>query len=284
MPDDWDGRVTRWANLNEAFLVPSAPTANVEYLLYQTLVGAWPISLDRLQAAMEKSIHEMKERTAWTHPDGDYDDAVRAFVEGVVGNEPFIGDLETFLERLLPAARTASLATTLLRLASPGVPDIYQGSELWDERLVDPDNRRPVDFELRRQLLAMAAGTTVEQTLAATDSGLSKLFLLRAALAVRRRHPDVFRGGSYVPLEATGSKAEHVVAFQRGSEIVAVAPRLCLSLGDRPEDWADTAIALPKGSWCDAIDGAAWSGGTAIPLRDLLDSFPVALLERASAA
>jgi (1->4)-alpha-D-glucan 1-alpha-D-glucosylmutase len=284
MPAEWEAALHRWAYLNERFRQDDAPDRNVEYFLYQTLVGAWPISLERVVSAMDKSIHEMKERTAWTRPDPGYDQAVRAFVESVVSNEPFVRDLETFLERLLPAARTASLATTLLRITSVGVPDIYQGSELWDERLVDPDNRRPVDFERRRALLATAASTTAEEALAETDSGLSKLFLLRAGLAARHRHPEAFQGGGYTPLSATGSRAGHLVAFQRGNDIVAIAPRLCLTLGSRPDDWADTALGLPSGNWCDAIAGSAWTGGRPLLARDLLTRFPVALLERVAAA
>jgi (1->4)-alpha-D-glucan 1-alpha-D-glucosylmutase len=280
MPNEWEGALHRWAFMNERYRREDAPDRNVEYFLYQTLVGAWPISLDRLQAAMEKSIHEMKERTAWTRPDAAYDDAVRAFVEGVIGNKAFTADLQTFLERLLPAARVASLATTLLRLTAPGVPDVYQGAELWDERLVDPDNRSPVDFDLRRRLLDEAKELTAEQALAGNDSGLSKLFLLRAALQVRRRHPGAFRGGNYVPLEAAGSKAAHVVAFQRGDDVIAVAPRLCLTLGNGSEAWSDTTIALPRGNWCDGITGSAWSGGNTLQVRELLGRFPVALLER----
>src|SRR5262249_21268051 len=154
----------------------------VEYFLYQTLVGTWPISEDRLVAALDKSVHEMKDRTSWTHPDHEYDAAVSAFVRGVHGNTAFISDLEGVLERVVPAARLASLASTLLRLTAPGIPDVYQGSELWDERLVDPDNRASVDYESRGAILAGLAALSPAAAMTRLGEGVPKLLLIQRGL------------------------------------------------------------------------------------------------------
>lgn len=278
MPGEWEAALHRWAFLNERFRSDDAPDRNVEYLLYQTLVGAWPIELDRLQAAMLKSIREQKERTAWTRPDEAYEAAVAQFVDGVHGNADFRADLEAFLEPLVPAARVTSLAGTLLRLTSPGVPDIYQGADLWDERLVDPDNRRPVDFEHRRALLAECAELGPEQALARTHDGLSKLWLIQRALEVRRRQSAAFGpGGSYRAVRALGPRRGHAVAFVRGGVALTVVPRLSFTLGG---DWRGSTLALPSGHWTDAIGGSSWDGGGRVLLAGLLARYPVALLER----
>ena len=281
IPAEWESALHRWAFLNEGFRRGTAPDRNVEHLLYQTLVGAWPIELDRLQAAMLKSIREQKEQTAWIRPDEAYEAAVSDFVAGVHGSAAFRKDLEAFLEPLLPHARTSSLAGTLLRLTSPGVPDVYQGSELWDERLVDPDNRRPVDFEHRRSLMKTVGTLSATDAVARPADGLPKLWLIRRALSVRRRHPAAFgRDGKYRPLTARGPKAGHAVGFVRGADVVTVVPRLCLTLAG---NWGGTTLRLPAGRWCDALSGDVWSGGTAVRLSELLARFPVALLEREGA-
>jgi (1->4)-alpha-D-glucan 1-alpha-D-glucosylmutase len=173
----------------------------------------------------------------------------------------------------------SSLAQTLLKLTSPGVPDLYQGSELWDLSLVDPDNRRPVDFALRRRLLEQAEQISpAEAWQKEADSGLPKLVLTQRALHLRRRRPEAFRAGSYEPLAPEGAKADHAVAFVRGGAVVAVAPRLVLGLGG---DWGDTTLSLPPGTWTDVLDGARTFTGE-VALADLLAPFPVALLELTS--
>ena len=177
------------------------------------------------------------------------------------------------------AARLSSLSQTLIRLTAPGVPDTYQGTELWDLSLVDPDNRRPVDYDLRRHLLDRVDGASPEEVLAAMDEGLPKLFVLARALAVRRDRPEAFTGGpagDYRPLEARGARASHVLVFSRGGGVVTIAPRLILGLGD-PIDWGDTSLPLPAGRWRDALTGAEHAGGDTA-LGTLLARFPVALL------
>jgi (1->4)-alpha-D-glucan 1-alpha-D-glucosylmutase len=282
MPGDWEAALHRWAFMNERFRTGDAPDRNTEYFLYQTLVGAWPIDLPRLKVVMQKSIREQKQQTSWTRPDEAYEAAVVAFLEGVHGNREFRDDLEGFLVPLVAAARNSALAGTLLRLTAPGVPDTYQGAELWDERLVDPDNRSAVDFERRRALLDELEALTPEETLAHRETGTSKLSVLRRGLEMRRRHPEAFgRDGGYRPVEATGEKAAHVVAFLRGETALTVVPRLCLTLGG---DWADTAVRLPDGGWCDAFTGDRWDGGGDVPVGRVLGRFPVALLEREGGA
>jgi (1->4)-alpha-D-glucan 1-alpha-D-glucosylmutase len=170
-----------------------------------------------------------------------------------------------------------SLAQVLLELTSPGVPDLYQGTELWDLSLVDPDNRRPVDFEHRRRALAALEGMSPEAVMERAEEGLPKLWLIRNALWLRRRRPRAFGpDGDYRPLWAGGSRAEHVVAFERGGEVVTVVPRLVLKLGG---EWADTALALPPGAWRNVLTDERVEGGEA-RLADLLRRFPVALLAR----
>ena len=157
MPTVFAGAVAEWSRLNESHRAdPSLPDRNAEWLLYQTLVGAWPLSAERALAYIEKASKEAKEHTSWVDPDPVYDDALRRFVEGVLGDTEFAASLEAFVAPLVEPGRVNSLAQALLKLTSPGVPDLYQGCELWDHSLVDPDNRRPVDFSVREQLLAEA--------------------------------------------------------------------------------------------------------------------------------
>jgi (1->4)-alpha-D-glucan 1-alpha-D-glucosylmutase len=168
----------------------------------------------------------------------------------------------------------------LVKLSSPGVPDIYQGNELWDLSLVDPDNRRPVDFDLRRKLLAEVATLTPEQILARSDEGLPKMWVTRQALHLRRDRPEWFgRQGQYEPVAATGHRADCLVAFLRAGSCLTVAPlRVTRSL----TDWRDTAIPLPAGEWTNTLTGERWALA-AVPVQQLLARFPVALLARQAA-
>jgi (1->4)-alpha-D-glucan 1-alpha-D-glucosylmutase len=162
-------------------------------------------------------------------------------------------------------------------LTAPGVPDIHQGTELWDLSLVDPDNRRPVDYASRRRLLTELDRLSIDQIVARGDEGLPKLWLIRQALATRRDHPEWFGAeGSYEPLLATGSRREHVVAFQRSGNVIGIAPRLVLKLQG---DWKDTAVSFPPGDWRNVLTGERMKGGKQ-PLANLLRGFPVALLVR----
>jgi (1->4)-alpha-D-glucan 1-alpha-D-glucosylmutase len=289
MPDAWEEAVTRW----EGLMGPDGPKGGDEsvdratrYFCYQTLVGAWPIAEDRWLAYLEKAIREAGLHTRWTDPDPRYEEAVRGFGRRLLASGPFVRDLEDFLTTLLEPGRVNSLAQALLRLTAPGIPDLYQGSELWDLSLVDPDNRRPVDFGLRRRLLSELAGLTPEEILGRTDEGLPKLHLTHEALRVRREFPGCFGAdGAYRALAGAGPAAEHVVAFARGRDVVTVVPRLTIRLAGA---WEDTSIELPEGTWAnrltnEVVEGPRDPSGPVL-LRDLLARFPVALLVRTKAS
>src|SRR5579883_1115531 len=197
----WAEAVASWSEQNAARRTGALPDRKIEYFLYQTLVGTWPISLERLRDYMRKAAREAKEHTAWIEPNEEYEEALEKFVAAVIQDGGFIARLEAFIAGLAPAALANSAAVTLLKLTAPGVPDIYQGSELWDLNLVDPDNRRPVDYGLRRRLLRELDGLGAEQIVARAGEGLPKLWIIREALRVRKSHPECFGAeAGYRPL------------------------------------------------------------------------------------
>jgi (1->4)-alpha-D-glucan 1-alpha-D-glucosylmutase len=279
LPQAWEQAMAAWSELNQAHRRGGWPDANAEYLLYQTLVGAWPIGTERACAFMRKAAREARVHTSWTDPSADYEGALDGFVTAVLADDGFVAALTAFLaeHRLVERGRESSLAQTALLLTCPGVPDLYQGTELWELSLVDPDNRRPVDFAARARLLAELAGTGPEAALARADAGAPKLWLIQRALAHRRRHPRGYGPGSgYQPLTVSGTKAAHAIAFTRAGGLAVVVPRLLVRLGGQ---WADTTVALPDGGWVDVLTGAAVPGGR-VRLADLLRRFPVAILGR----
>jgi (1->4)-alpha-D-glucan 1-alpha-D-glucosylmutase len=279
IPERWRQAVTRWRAMNDRHRSDAGPDGNAEYLLYQTLAGAWPISAERLVAYMEKAIREAKAHTSWLAPVPEYEHAVLRFAEAVVGDAAFVADLEEFLAPVVEAGWRNSLAMKLVCLTAPGVPDVYQGSELWDLSLVDPDNRRPVDFELRRRLLAELDALGERAAVVAWErgaEGLPKLLVVSRTLRARAELPDVFAAGDYRPLNVTGSRAAHAVAFCRGDAAVTVVPRLAATL----DGWGDTAVELPPCRFVDRFTGRE-AGGGSVPLDVLLGGFPVALLVRA---
>jgi (1->4)-alpha-D-glucan 1-alpha-D-glucosylmutase len=275
MPEHWADEVRAWQRLNKQKRVRGLPDGNTEYLLYQTLVGAWPIDEDRLVAYLEKAVRESKTHTSWTDPNEAYEEALRTFVSRCLSDSEFTGRVQALVEQLTPAWHATGLAQTLLKLTCPGVPDIYQGTELWDLSLVDPDNRRPVDFDLRRRLLERATLATAADVLAEPDEGLPKIWMIRRVLDLRRRRPELLGPScSYTPIEAAGARADHVVAYARGSELVVVVPRLIARLDG---DWRNTTLDLPQGSWEDEFSGRRLEGRS-IPITDLFTEFPVAML------
>lgn len=275
MPDQWRQACLRWGTLNQRHKPGEFPDRNFEYALYQTLVGAWPISTERTLAWAQKAIREAKRFTSWTEPKEDYEKSVAAFVTAVLSDDDFSTDLQRFVKPLVELGRFNSLAQVLIKLTSPGVPDIYQGNELWDLSLVDPDNRRPVDFNVRRKLLEEVATLSPSAILQRADEGLPKLWLTRQTLHLRRDHPEWYgRTGHYEPLAATGKRADCLLAFLRGSSALTVAP---LRVSQSLHDWQDTALPLPTGSWRNLLTGELWSGQS-VRLDRLLRKFPVALL------
>jgi (1->4)-alpha-D-glucan 1-alpha-D-glucosylmutase len=216
--------------------------------------------------------------TSWVEPDPDYEEAMDRFVRGILADPTFVDGLEDFLagQRLVERGRVNSLAQTALLLTCPGVPDIYQGTEVWDSSLVDPDNRRPVDFELRTGLLDRITTTPGPPPVASDSTGATKLRLISRLLLHRRDHPALHRPRTYEPLETLGSQAARVVSFTTGG-LCTVVPRLVMG---RTDPDPGTTVALPRGRWVDVLSGAAVDGGT-VPVAALLGSLPVAVLARA---
>jgi (1->4)-alpha-D-glucan 1-alpha-D-glucosylmutase len=284
LPDVWVRTIEEWHELAAAHRGARGPSPAHEYLTFQTLVGAWPIDAERATAYLQKAAREGKEHTDWLDEDPAYEADLEAFVRGLLGDEAFVASLEQLLGQILEAGRLTALSQALLKLTSPGVPDIYQGCELWDLSLVDPDNRRPVDLERRRELLhELEDDAHPVDVLAGIDEGVPKLWLTNRALRLRRQRPQAFgRDASYEALYATGERAAHLVAFARGGEVVTVAPRLVVGLGGPFVDWewGDTALTLPPGRWRCVLSGQVADGGTPTPLRELLAAFPVGLLVR----
>ena len=321
IPAAWRLRMRRWRNWNRSrkriIEGKPAPSRNDEYLLYQTLIGAWPVESlnspewqnfsERIQQYMLKAVREAKEFTSWGNPNEEYEAAVVQFVRAILERRKrhqFLPDFSEFQRRISRLGMLNSLAQTLLKLTSPGVPDIYQGTELWAFSLVDPDNRRPVDYRRRQDLLRELQAwenTSSDDLLRHVrglvedlNSGGIKLYVTTRTLHFRREHFELFRDGTYVPLTISGPHAEHVCAFARQRErqtAVVVVPRLCATLlGDKreipigDEVWGDTQIELPLGGsgiryrnlftgQVISADSATWKHISAV-----LQDFPVALL------
>jgi (1->4)-alpha-D-glucan 1-alpha-D-glucosylmutase len=278
IPAAWTKAVRRWAQINAAHKTGQMPDRNDEYMLYQVLVGAWPIDLERLQPYLEKAAREAKVHSSWTDPDPEYEAALINFAEDSLQDEVFRQDLESFVGELILPGRINALAGLLLKLTAPGIPDIYQGAELWTDSLVDPDNRRPVDYRLRWRLLEkLQDGTPPEVVLEGMEAGLPKLWTVRQALRLRRERPDCFGPHStYTPLPVQGEpgQPEHAVAYLRGEQVAVIVPRLVM---DREKTWPETYVSLPSGYWLNILTGEAVEGGS-LPLSIVLKRFPVALL------
>jgi (1->4)-alpha-D-glucan 1-alpha-D-glucosylmutase len=256
MPDEWGARVRRWL---EATSTIAGPDAVERYFIFQTLVGAWPIEPERLAAYMEKALREAKRTTNWIEPDTAHEDRVKGFCRALYGHRPFLRDFQPFAAGVARRGEQAMLGQLLLKLTVPGVPDIYQGDELLSLSLVDPDNRRPVDWARRRELLeAVRRG-------APPDDEMRKLWLIVRALTLRAHQPRAF-DGSYAPLEA----GPDAVAFLREG-LVLVAVRLRGGGG---------SVDVPAGTWRDVLAGGERRLGGPTPLDELLDAYGLALLER----
>ena len=273
-----------WARtLDRLLALAPLPDPGFGNLLWQAVVGAWPAESDdglppagyrdRLHAYAEKAMREAGDRTTWTDPDEDYETAVHAAVDAAFDVPEVHALVSGLVEQLAGPGWVNGLSAKLLALTVPGVPDVYQGSELWEQSLVDPDNRRPVDFEVRAGLLDAAPTLSTVPD----DLGVAKLAVTRAALRLRRDHPEHVVG--YAPLIADGTAADHVLAFDRGGGITVVT-RLPVGLQARG-GWADTSLELPSGTWVDQVGGGRFSG--VVLLAELLADLPVALLAREDA-
>jgi (1->4)-alpha-D-glucan 1-alpha-D-glucosylmutase len=263
---------------NQQFKTGKFPDRNTEYFLYQTLIGVWPISLDRITAYMEKAAREAKEQTSWTQPNQEFEDALKLFIERILAADEFVSELQAFVAKVLLPGRINSLTQTLLKCTAPGVPDTYQGSEIWDLHLVDPDNRNPVDYESRKSMLAeLEAGMSIEEITNRMDSGMPKLWAIYKALHLRREKPEWFgREAAYSPLAVHGPKHAHLIAFSRGSTVTVLAPRWNVKLGG---GFGSTIVELPQGNWTNVFSGETVHGGST-RAQQLFRKFPVALLVR----
>lgn len=276
IPDQFAAKAQQWHEMTASYRGEAVDTGT-EWFLFQTLIGAWPITTDRLKAYMQKAMREAKLRTTWTSNNTEYEDALTKYEEGLLEDKGFTQDLEDFVNEITYAGRVNSLAQTLLKHTSPGVPDMYQGGELWDLSLVDPDNRRPVDYELRSKLLDELKNLDAAQIMARIDEGLPKLHVVHTALRLRKEHPDWFGpDAAYTPLEPGGAEADRIIAFQRGENVVTVVPRWMQQRG-----LPNASIILPQGSWTNQLTGESFPAGNR-NAASLLTSFPVALLTRSS--
>ena len=281
IPLEWEAALKNWSGMNEKLKTGTCPDPNTEILIYQTLIGAWPLEKERMLKYLEKAIREAKRKTSWLAPNADFEKATFGFAEQLYTNQSFIESLEAFVQKLIAPGRINSLSATLLKLTSPGVPDTYQGTELWDLSLVDPDNRRPVDYKKRRRLLEEMKGLSAAKIMQHMDDGMPKLWTIYQSLRVRREHAESFGAdGTYKPIQAQGELRECVVSYARANDIVVVAPRLVMRT---EKGWGNTSIPLPPGAWTNVLSGDKLTGEET-KISDLLNTFPVALLVQNSYA
>jgi (1->4)-alpha-D-glucan 1-alpha-D-glucosylmutase len=324
LPDEWQACLRRWSDLNaqhhQELDEGPVPDAHEEYLLYQTLLGVWPLDpytadeyaafVERIQAYMLKALHEAKVHTSWVNPNPAYDDAVQHYVATILdpqANAAFLDDFRAFQRRISHYGLFNSLSQTLLKLTVPGVPDTYQGTELWDFSLVDPDNRRPVDYPQRQEMLReLQANTTAashgrgalaQELLINKEDARIKLYVTSLALNCRRTHPGLFAIGEYLPVQVAGAKRDHVFGFSRRQgdrAAIVIVPRLIARLlSDGHETpmgeavWQDTRLVVPgidlERPWRHVFTGesmafAVEDGQSTLPLGELMAHFPVALL------
>jgi (1->4)-alpha-D-glucan 1-alpha-D-glucosylmutase len=269
IPAEWVGLVRRWSAAHPL------PERSLELLAWQCLVGAWPIPAERMADYLLKAAKEAKLATSHVHAVTEVDEAIRRWPGEVLADTGLVEEISAFVDRIAGPGWSNSLGQKLVQLAGPGIPDVYQGTECFEYSLVDPDNRRPVDFATRRDLLARIDDHWLPPV---DSSGAAKLLLTAAALRLRRYRPELFHG--YRPIRADGPAAEHAVAFARDAAVVAVATRLPVGLAARG-GWGDTVLALPDGAddWTDVITGESVTG-SAPTLAHLLARYPVALLVR----
>ncbi|MCC5652165.1 malto-oligosyltrehalose synthase [Nostoc sp. XA013] len=311
LPDEWEQQVNTWSAMNRVHRSYrhgfAMPDRNDEYFLYQTLVGAFPFAehehasfVERVKDYIIKAIREAKVHTAWLRPDSEYEEACTSFIEKVLDpslSREFLEAFRPFQQRIAEYGIFNSLSQTLLKITAPGVPDIYQGTELWELSLVDPDNRRPVDFEQRRTYLSTIREQVktdilglIQELLSDKTDGRIKLFLTAQLLQARTNYVSLFQDGDYLPLEVQGTYANHIIAFARregNQTAIAIAPRFLTSLiqpGDNPNGlsvWKDTHLQLPPGTsptWKNVLTQQPLEVTETLSIGSALADFPVALL------
>ncbi len=276
IPQAWAAEVTGWQERAAALASGAAPEPDTAYLMWQTLVGAWPLGRERLTGYLRKAMREAKDRTSWDDPDPEYEMQVLTFAELVLDDDELTGQIGRFVAGLDDDARANALGAKLVQLTMPGVADTYQGCELAGLRLVDPDNRETADFARRRDLLAALDAGEAPAGPDAAPLDAAKLLVTSAALRLRRERPDWF-AGEYTPLPAEGPAARHAVGYARGGHAVTVVTRLPAGLRRRG-GWAGTTLPLPHaGPWRDVLTGASLPDARPL-LSGLLQRLPVALL------
>jgi (1->4)-alpha-D-glucan 1-alpha-D-glucosylmutase len=327
LPDKWNDAIFIWCRLNKSkkSIVHGelCPSKNDEYMLYQTMIGIWPLKkvgvsekeelLQRISSFMKKAVREAKVHTSWVEPNLEYERALDNFIEAILGETKhttqFVSSFHKFQMQVSYYGMLNSLSQLLMKLTCPGVPDIYQGNELWDFSLVDPDNRRPVNFSLRARMLSSLerrirrSGSTMDDLardlVSNMSSGLIKMFVLHQSLKFRSDHEELFKSGKYIPVQAHGAHAEHVCAFMRKSDndhCIVIGPRLYVSLLNDPKYdstkdlWNDTQLVLPERSLSNShlsysnifterkAGVRTQDGKVSLPLSDVLNGFPVAIL------
>ncbi len=301
--DEWVAKVGAWHVRNRIHRLPGsaglAPTNNEELFIYQTLLGSWPLEqddsyADRIVEHLIKAAREAKVHTEWLDPDQQHEDALSSFARNLLDNEEFVAEIEEFGDRIWRVGALDSLAQTVLRLMAPGVPDIYQGAELWDLSLTDPDNRRPVDWDLRRAMTTRALETSMVELAETWRDGAIKLRVLGTALQVRRAWADVLLDGEYVPLVVEGDRAENAIAFGRHHDdrwIVAIVPRLTVGMHDSSlwptAGWESTTVLLPDAAptaWHEEFSDHSIDTSGCFDLAGIFSDTPVAVLRSAHQA
>jgi (1->4)-alpha-D-glucan 1-alpha-D-glucosylmutase len=314
-PHKWKEAINRWRHINKSKKLElnhmEVPDWNEEYLLYQTLVSSWPIDyrkshdsiyLERIQKYMLKALKEAKIHTSWTLPNENYEAAISEYVSRILdctNENQFLNEIEQYIEPIIKAGRLNSLSQLLLKMSSPGVPDFYQGSELWEMTLVDPDNRQPIDYEQRQNGLRYIKEAyekdfkgLIKELWLNHDNGLLKLYLTWIGLNFRKRNPNLFQRGEYIPINISGEKSRHVIAFARRYEekvCIIAAGRFFTLLADLKTHWPPVgniwkeakmdALPIFYGNYRDIISGLEIRIDQQIPLTELFVHFPFAILE-----
>ena len=294
----WSKLVSEWRRLNKKHksIVDglAAPDANEEYLIYQTLVGTWPIEgltpdnvaeyMGRIQEYMTKAIREAKVNSSWIDPNEPWDDAVKKFTEKILSLTPsnkFVFSLQKFVENIAPHGALNALSQTIIKVTSPGIPDLYQGTEIWDFSLVDPDNRRPVNYALRSEALDKIGNAGL--LLAEWRDGRIKLYVLLKILTFRKQHPLLFSEGGYEAVKIGGNKHQHLIAYMRQNSkmrLLVIVPRLTYGLGFpvTGDVWSDTHLTVPEGTWVDILTSQKVQASDGLVVKDVLRDLPFAVL------